>query len=98
VYIGGLGVGFLAGPLLSEVLRRKYAMLLSLMFFSLFLLGAGFAPNLIGLSILRGLAAVAGASAVSVGMSILFDMYPRSQRTFAYLLLFGAFSVSAAFG
>jgi MFS family permease len=98
LYILGLAIGSLAGPGLSELFSRKLSLLLSLSLFALSQLGVGLSRKIILIFCFRFSGGFFGAIASLVGISVVFDMYHRHQRTIPYVVFFGGFFLGPAFG
>ena len=91
LYILGYALGFLIGPVISEVLSRKNALLINMLGFALLQLGVGLSRNVILLFCLECLSGVFGGVGSLVSASVLFDMYPKKQRAMPHGFLFASF-------
>jgi multidrug resistance protein len=81
IYQLGLAFGGPFAAPLSETFGRRPVVFLSLPIFALFVMGAGFAPNMGALIVLRFFAGVFAVPSLSSGSGTLSDIWPPEQRS-----------------
>jgi multidrug resistance protein len=79
-FVLGFGLGPLYLAPLSELYGRRIIYLSCFGFFTIFNIGCALAPSIVGLSILRFLAGMAGSVAASMGGGSIGDMFTPEKR------------------
>lgn len=79
-YVLALGLGPVLGAPISETYGRRTVYLISPPLGAIFTVGAGFAPNLAALIILRFFAGMFFSPALAIGAGTISDTCPPSER------------------
>jgi MFS family permease len=86
VYVLALGFGPIIGAPISETYGRRTVYLISPPLGALFTLGAGFAPNIASLIILRFIAGMFFSPSLAIGAGTIADTCVPSERALATTL------------
>lgn len=97
-YVLGLGFGPVLAAPLSETMGRRAVYFISLPIAALFTLGAGFAPNMVALVILRFFSGFFGSPTLAVGAGTNADLWPPFHRAIATVMFIFAPFAGPALG
>lgn len=83
IYLLGYAIGPLFLSPLSEIYGRFIVLSCSNAFFCIWFIGTGLAPNLASLIIFRLLIGIGGSATLTLGGSVIADVFPVERRGFA---------------
>ncbi|KAK7956311.1 uncharacterized protein PG986_005533 [Apiospora aurea] len=83
IYLLGYAIGPLFLSPLSEIYGRFIVLSCSNVFFCIWFIGTGLAPNLASLIIFRLLNGIGGSATLTLGGSVIADVFPVERRGFA---------------
>ncbi|KAK8051873.1 major facilitator superfamily domain-containing protein [Apiospora rasikravindrae] len=83
IYLLGYAIGPLFLSPLSEIYGRFIVLSCSNVFFCIWFIGTGLAPNLASLIIFRLLNGIGGSATLTLGGSVIADVFPIERRGFA---------------
>jgi MFS family permease len=94
IYVLGYAVGPLFLAPLSEMYGRKPVINISSCFFSAFLIGCSFAPNMTSLIIMRLLAGIGGSAIMTIVSAVIGDVFRVHERAAASCIVIGTPSLA----